>query len=224
MRVSALSIALAVSAFVATAPAQHFSGAGFSGVPRMASASHSVSSGVRGSGLTPEHPAFRRGRANILYGGFPHWWDDSSERSSVSPQIYLMPTPVTNTEASHPIQFTPSQDPLLIELRGDHYVRVSPAAPLAADAQPARPLDAGASSASSTLPTLFVFRDGHREQSDNYSIYGGVIYARAEYWSAGSTKQIPLSALDIAESKRANDERGVKFLLPAAANEVITRP
>jgi hypothetical protein len=75
------------------------------------------------------------------------------------------------------------------------------------------------------LPTIFVFRDGHREESSDYSIYGGVIYARSEFWTAGAwTKQIQLSALNIAESRKVNEERGVRFLLPGAPNEVVTRP
>jgi hypothetical protein len=75
------------------------------------------------------------------------------------------------------------------------------------------------------LPTIFVFRDGHREESSDYSIVSGIIYAKSEYWTDGAwTKQIPLSDLNIPESRQVNQERGVKFVLPAAPNEVVTRP
>ena len=32
------------------------------------------------------------------------------------------------------------------------------------------------------------------------------------------------SELNIPESRKANEERGVRFVLPAAPNEVVTRP
>ena len=53
----------------------------------------------------------------------------------------------------------------------------------------------------------------------------GVIYARGDYWTNGSwSKQIPVSQLDLPATFKANQERGVTFRLPAAPNEVITRP
>ena len=74
-------------------------------------------------------------------------------------------------------------------------------------------------------PATFVFRDGHREQSDDYSSISGVIYTRADYWTSGSwSKQIPLAQLDLPATFRVNQEQGVPFRLPNAPNEVITRP
>jgi len=52
-----------------------------------------------------------------------------------------------------------------------------------------------------------------------------VIHARSDLWTDGAwSKQIPLSELNIPESRKANEERGVRFVLPAAPNEVVTRP
>jgi hypothetical protein len=74
-------------------------------------------------------------------------------------------------------------------------------------------------------PTTFIFRDGHREDSSDYSIISGVIYARGDYWSTGSwSRQIKLSQLDLPATIKANQDRGVSFRLPTASNEVITRP
>ncbi len=74
-------------------------------------------------------------------------------------------------------------------------------------------------------PATFIFRDGHHEESSDYSIISGVIYARGDYWTSGSwSKQIPLSQLDLPATLKANQERGVDFRLPSAPNEVVTRP
>jgi hypothetical protein len=49
-----------------------------------------------------------------------------------------------------------------------------------------------------------------------------MIYAHGTDWQNGYwTKQIPLAALDPAATIQANQERGVKFMLPSAPNVVI---
>src|SRR5580693_8099294 len=74
-------------------------------------------------------------------------------------------------------------------------------------------------------PPLLIFRDGHREQVPGYAIVGATLYANEDYWQSGHwTKNIELSALNIAATVQANHDNGVKFLLPSAPNEVITRP
>jgi hypothetical protein len=74
-------------------------------------------------------------------------------------------------------------------------------------------------------PTTFVFRDGHQEQSSDYSIISGVIYARGDYWNTGHwSKQIRVSELDLPATMKANQNQGASFRLPTAPNEVITRP
>jgi hypothetical protein len=119
----------------------------------------------------------------------------------------------------------------MIELRGGQYVRVSSTTNQSGAGTGDSMMVASNSTAplaapsSSTLPTVFVFRDGHHEESSDYSIYGGVIYTRTEYWTDGAwTKQIPISSLNVAESRKINEGRGVKFTLPGAPNEVVTRP
>lgn len=171
---------------------------------------------------------FRTGRANrspILYGGFPLWWDAPYDGSSAAPQIYLMPGQASGSSSNSLAQSPPAQDPLLIELRGDKYVRVTSAAQSTATEIERSATDKPTLASVGSTPTVFVFRDGHREESSDYSIYDGVIHARAQYWTDGSwTRQIPLSALNIEESQQANRDRGVQFVLPSAPNEVILRP
>ena len=71
-------------------------------------------------------------------------------------------------------------------------------------------------------PAVLVYRDGHREEIADYTIADGVIYVRANYWQNGYwTKHIPLAALDPPATMQANQQRGVKFMLPSAPNVVI---
>lgn len=219
MKTGYFCLALLVASVASNASAQRGGGgAGFAFGSRGGSfAVHTGGYGFRGA---------RRG--SFLYGA-PLWWDDSYDdpNASTVPQYLLPPPPAVQTNRLIP---PPSpQDPLMIELRGNQYVRVSSTTGFASgdtdrnliasnSATPTAP-------ATSTLPTVFVFRDGHREESSDYSIFGGMIYARTEYWTDGAwTKPIPIASLNVAESRKANEERGVKFTLPGAPNEVVTRP
>ena len=59
----------------------------------------------------------------------------------------------------------------------------------------------------------------------NYSIISGVIYARGDYWTTGQwSRRIKLSQLDLPATIKANQQQGIMFRVPAAPNEVITRP
>jgi hypothetical protein len=69
---------------------------------------------------------------------------------------------------------------------------------------------------------VLVYRDGHREEIPDYAIADGMIYVRGNNWQNGYwTKRIPLSALDALATMQANQQRGVKFMLPSAPNVVI---
>jgi len=130
--------------------------------------------------------------------------------------------------------------PLLIELRGDRYVRVSgeetsgteminqtPAAPR----RTARPPDVATQVADRELaarelvPVVLVFRDGHREEVSDYTIADGVLYTRGDYYTDGSwNRKIELNSLDLPETVKSNQLRNVRFQLPTSPNEVIVRP
>jgi hypothetical protein len=100
--------------------------------------------------------------------------------------------------------------------------------PDAAKAAPTRPRATSPSvttPVSELLPITLLFRDGHREEVRDYTIADGVIYARGDFYSDGYwNKKIELSALDLPETVKSNQESGVRFVLPSAPNEVITRP
>jgi hypothetical protein len=127
--------------------------------------------------------------------------------------------------------------PLLIELQGNRYVRISGESSTAQVVNPSTalqgarlqeevaPAEAASAPHAEPPPTVFVFRDGHQEESSDYSIVGGIIYASANYWTEGSwSKKIPVAELDLPATLRANEKRGVHFVLPSAPNQVVTRP
>jgi hypothetical protein len=173
--------------------------------------------------------------ARPFYAGFPLWPDYLPSNETPPPSVIVVqaPAPIPVTKSEEP----KSSAPLLIEWQGDRYVRRTPAAANLRTDQPDYIADAKPGGTTSTVvsnhapkqaepvPTTFIFRDGHREQSSDYSIISGIIYARLDYWTAGQwSKQIRLSDLDLPATFKANQELGVKFRIPAAPNEVVTRP
>jgi hypothetical protein len=124
-------------------------------------------------------------------------------------------------------------EPLMIELQGNRYVRFGGRQQSAERGTTAAPdyvaADTGNASRaqiqSELPPAVLIFRDGHREQVPEYAIVGGTLYASADYWQTGQwTKNIQLSALNIPATVRANQDKGIKFTLPSAPNEVVTKP
>jgi hypothetical protein len=146
---------------------------------------------------------------------------------SVPPPVVI----VQPTSTPDALEETKSE-PLLIELRGNRYVRYGGTQKSAERGTNAPPdyaeSDVGKLprlAQSAPPPTVLIFRDGHREQVPEYAIISGILYASGDYWQSGHwTKTIQLSALDIAATVRANQENAVKFMLPSAPNEVVVTP
>lgn len=69
--------------------------------------------------------------------------------------------------------------------------------------QPAQPQD----------PSVLVFRDGHQLEVQNYAIVGGTLYD----FTPGHARKVPLSQLDLPATVKANDDRGVDFVVPASS-------
>ena len=162
---------------------------------------------------------------------YPDYFPESDVIQAPSPQVVLVPTAPPAAEA-------PAAPPraLLIEWQGDHYARITSAEGDGIHGQPVSPdyaVESNSRLARSTPvqnardlpPAVLLFRDGRKEEVSNYTIVGTVMYSSADYWSSGSwNKKIELADLDVPGTLRLNQERGVKFVLPSAANEVITRP
>jgi hypothetical protein len=146
--------------------------------------------------------------------------------------------PYAEEEPPPPLMMAPPSDtprrakpsPLLIEWRGDRYVRYGGAQETDQHGNPTHPDYAESATTTTKVPAapvssthaVLVYRDGHRQDISDYAIADGVIYVQGTYWQNSSkTKPIPLSALDPVATMQANQQRGVNFILPSASNVVI---
>jgi hypothetical protein len=177
----------------------------------------------------------RFGNSEVILGA-PLWYADYPYENAApsQPQIVVVQVPAAST-APAPPEIKP--EPLLIELQGDRYVRLSGgnSVPEASDRPAglvemaaAKPPAAGKSAAKPVhelRPVVLVYRDGRREQVRDYTIADGTIYVRGDYWTDGFwTKQIKLAALNLSATEKASAENGAKFVLPAGPNQIVTRP
>lgn len=174
-----------------------------------------------------------------LYPDYSYLDYSAEPAAEAAPQVVVVQIP---TAAEPPVKETKAS-PLLIEWQVDRYVRVSDTdsnAGTTTDAQsdrtePSSPKPTAPMSnkrpqtieptPADLAPVVLVYRDGRREQIRDYTIADGIIYARGDYWTDGYwTKKIQLAALNIPASMKASQDRGARFVLPASANEVVTRP
>jgi hypothetical protein len=166
-----------------------------------------------------------------IFLGDPFYADYPVAPVTIPPQFVVVPPPAA---ADAPLETKP--EPLMIELQGNRYVRFGGRQQSAERGMNAAPDYAEAETGNSPRvapppiqpeppPTVLVFRDGHREQVPEYAIVGSILYASGDYWQSGQwTKNIQLSTLNIPATMKANHDNGVRFLLPSAPNEVVTRP
>jgi hypothetical protein len=61
--------------------------------------------------------------------------------------------------------------------------------------------------------TVLIFKDGHQSDVVNYAIVGNTLFD----FGAGRTHKILLADLDLAATRKANDDHGVDFQIPASA-------
>jgi hypothetical protein len=165
------------------------------------------------------------------------------------PMIFLQAPPAA---APAPERFSSAAQPLMIELRGDRYVRVSGPETSGAEMIDRETMDrktmdrdstsgetvgrvpnsphpertpAAALAAPHLPPSVLVFRDGHREEISDYTIADGILYTGADYYTTGSwNRKINLSSLSLPETIASNHSRGASFRLPSSPNEVIVGP
>ena len=234
-RLIALPLAmLGVVVFVFSADAQ--ARGAFSSAP--AGRTGVASPGHHGGRTTPVR--LHRSRRSSTGSGFlPYFYSDydSGPETSEAPPQTVEPTaqPAPAVSVSKP--------GLVLELQGDHWVRLTNYGELQTGAQASEPaLEPGsklpspvpaanphrtqAAEPSSELPpAVLVFRDGHNEEIRKYTIVGTTIYTTSDYWNSGSwTRKIQIADLDVPETLKLNQERGAKFTLPSGPNEVMMRP
>jgi hypothetical protein len=210
----------------------------------------------RGMGFAPAvHPASRgsftartvTARAEHPFGGrqfflgnpyfYPDYaFDVAGEPAGPAVVVIQVPPSAPAIEKSPP-------EALLLELRGDRFVRVGAddyapdrvqtaaqsseqiSEPSLQRVQPRRESQAAVQPPRELPPAVLVFRDGHKEEVSSYTIAGRVLYADANYWTQGSwTRKIQIADLDVPSTLKLNRERGANFSLPNGPNEVMIRP
>jgi len=253
-------LALIVASTTLVSSAQR-SGGGFAHFSHASSPPGARLNGIasRHNGSRQDLAAYRRPYRGAPYGDFlaslgalsDFTGDPSSYGlSSAPPNFFLMPPSANEMIDDQP---HPSAQPLMIELRGDHYVRISnghessesdsseanyqqppiagpgrahaPAQPSGAAIEVSNASRQPAHAAEDLQPAVLIYRDGHTESVSDYAITGGKLYARGNYYSDGYwTKTIDLAALNLPATISSNAGHGVNFVLPGAPNEVVTRP
>jgi hypothetical protein len=175
--------------------------------------------GIRGAVARPGFGHFRGGGF-----GYPFFYSDYGPESEAPPPA---PPVVVERRVIQPERPT---EPLLIEWQGDRFVRyggstasASPDYAEVASMSPAAKVAASSEASHELPPAVLVYRDGHREAVSDYVITGGVLYVRGDEYGQAS-RTIQLSALDFGITFRANQDNGVKFVLPERPNDVVTRP
>jgi len=71
-----------------------------------------------------------------------------------------------------------------------------------------------------TQPTVLVFRNGQREDVKEYAMSGPYLY---DYTKPRAARRISVDDLDLEATERANQQRGVQFLIPTSPSEVTVR-
>jgi hypothetical protein len=238
-RPTALSLALlAMSLLVPAAQAQRSSGfasapagrpAGMNAAPGGAARSHLV--------------RVRRGRRNFAgspYGPnyYPNYYPDYYSNydsadgmvAGAPPQIIIQRDPSVS-----PANSPKPPESLVMELRGDHWVRLTgygPAEPSEkTSAHNSRSLQQSNAALAPVAPpaplppAILVFRDGHQEEAVKYTIVGKTISIKTDYWTSGAwSRTVEIASLDLPATLKANQDRGANFRLPSRPGEVMIRP
>ncbi len=164
-----------------------------------------------------------RSFAPFFYGS-PYFYSDYNEPNEPYEQPYRGPQFESQPVPATPVKNEPLPDPLLLELRGGRWVKVTT---FDQPSQIAASAGHGPRSApqKETPPAVLVYRDGRTQEVSSYSIIGRVIYTKADYWTEGSwTRQIEIADLDVPATLQQNHQRGVRFDLPSGPDEVVIRP
>ena len=234
----ALSLAL-LAAPLLVSPAFAQRAGGFASAPASRVAAPIGAALPRGGPVRARVVRMRRGRhlySNSLYGpGYYPYYDseDTTDQGVEPPQRIILQSASPAAPAPAPTfaQSKPAE-PLVMELRGDHWVRLTPFGPQEVSNpsaprsdQEQLPVFTTPSSERPVLPpAVLVFRDGHQEEAAQYTIIGKTISIKSDYWTTGSwTRTVQISALDLPATLQANQSRGSNFRLPSRPTEVILR-
>jgi hypothetical protein len=223
----------------AGSPGSGSSGIGSSGIGLPGTGSPGRGRGFAGGNRFHQR---RPGNRGAILLGYPDFYSDSDYYDSgeaSQPQVIV----VQASELAPPPPPPAPRESLLIEWQGDHFVRSTASAKAADGAENAPDYAEKFRAPGSTTgrsvpeqknaaqpprelpPAVLVFRDGRREEVSEYTIMSGTIYSKADYWTTGSwTRKIQVADLDVPATLKLNQQRGLNFVLPSSANEVIVRP
>jgi hypothetical protein len=196
----------------------------------------------RGSGFGARPAYVPRGRRYFAGPGYWPYYDsgfdsgyDYGPGTGAPPQVVYVPV-------SPPAPEPPPKpaEAEVIELQGDHWVRLSPNGPplvvggstqqqhAAISQSPATVAPASPAHVAATVTppsAMLVFRDGHQEAIGRYTIMGTTIYVSTEYWTSGAwTRRVQIAELDVPATLKLNRERGANFRLPSGPEEVMIGP
>ena len=141
------------------------------------------------------HNRVPRGSTGPIYYPYPVYTQPVMEYSDYTqPEVAPPPPPV------QPVQIQIVVDDKRSSAPPQEAVVERPAAP----PQPATP-------GPEPPATVLVYRDGHREEVQNYAIVGQTLYDLGTFVA----HKIPLASLDLKETIKVNEDRGTEFTLPA---------
>jgi hypothetical protein len=222
------------------------SGHSFSAAPPTGSVAPPTGSVAPPTGAASGHNAFGQSTSGVTHSGnFPHFPGGSNNTGehhhphrtangdSYSPNIYpywyAVPYAVDPNDASSSSNDNDNDDddpeyqggPTVFDRRGAgaaSYVPPSYEGPAHAhsgteNASAAQSSDPAPESLQP--PTTLVFKDGHQVEVENYAIVAQTLYDL----SPGHPRKIALADLDLPATEKQNDDRGVTFQLPPAAQE-----
>lgn len=153
--------------------------------------------GLPGTGFRPFGRGFSRGRFRYGEGFWPWWGYAYLDDGTYMEQGSQPPVVIFRDEPQARPAPAHVVEPKLIEVPGS--------------VEKARQL---------TPPTVLVLRNGQREEVKEYAISGQYLY---DYSKPRASRRIALDDLDLEATERANQQRGVQFLIPANPNEVTVR-
>ena len=148
----------------------------------------------------------------------PYFYSDYEPYEDYIPEPPPAPEPITQ------VKIEPAPDPVLLELHGSQWVKVTNFSEQPKSAAPTG-VPPQQVSTKPLPPAVLVFRDGHTEEVKSYSIIGQTMYTKADYWTTGKwTRAIQIANLNIAATIEQNHARGLNFELPSSPDEIMLRP
>jgi hypothetical protein len=152
------------------------------------------------------HPTHGGRNGNLPYGGLPYYWGGGYYAPSI-----VEPAEDTSEQAAEDDYRC---GPTIFDRRGPRCREAERREEVVVkDVEPAHPrVDAPPAPEPAVQPkTVLIYRDGHKEEVQNYAIVGENLIDFGE-----TRRKVALTALDVPATVKANDERGIDFTLPVS--------